>query len=557
MKGVNKYAVQFFEPKGVDTRWMNKSFLDVPPVWCSVDLRDGNQSLVVPMSVDEKLAFFELLCEIGFKEIEIGFPAASETEYEFCRTLIERGLIPDDVTIQVLSQAREHILEKTFEAIDGAKRAIVHMYSSTSFAQRESVYKKSKQEMLDIAVNGAKLCAKLKSQAKGKVVLEYSPESFTATEPEFALEVCNAVLEVWKPTKEDKAIIDLPSTVAYSMPHVYANQVAYISQNLAYRDGVTLSLHPHNDRGSAVADTEMALLAGGERVEGTLFGNGERAGNVDLITLALNMYSQGVDPKLDFSFLPKVTEVYERVTRMRVAERQPYAGRLVFASFSGSHQDAITKALKYREENGVEGWNIPYLPIDPADIGRKYDADVIRINSQSGKGGIGYILETKFKLVLPPKLREVFSYHIKSISDHEYKELLPQEVYDIFMRDFVNKSGILDVRGRGFQADGEMVKGEITVRCNGEETVCMAQGHGRVDCVCNAIIAATGRKFTIDSYVSHAIDETSSSEVAVYLSILSDNKTYWGTGIHEDVATASIKALVGAVNGMLESGSLS
>ncbi len=551
MNGVNKYVKQFFEPKNVNTQWMKQSILAKPPVWCSVDLRDGNQALVVPMSLEDKLAFFQLLCEVGFKEIEIGFPAASETEYAFCRALIERDLIPEDVTIQVISQAREHILEKTFQAIEGVDKAIVHMYSATSVAQREHVFKKDKKDMLEVAVNGAKICARFKNAAKGKITLEYSPESFTATEPEFALEVCNAVLEVWKPTKEDKAIINLPSTVAYSMPHVFANQVAYIHQNLVCREGVVLSLHTHNDRGSAVADTEMALLAGGERVEGTLFGNGERAGNVDIVTLALNMYSQGVDPKLDFSALPKITELYERVTRMRVAERQPYAGRLVFASFSGSHQDAIAKAIKYREEHGVQVWNVPYLPIDPADIGRKHDVDVIRINSQSGKGGIGYLLETQFKLVLPSKLREVFGYHIKRISDYECKELLPQEVYEIFLKDFVNKSGAVDVTSKGFQTEGELVKGEISVRYLGEEKTYFVQGNGRLNCVCNAIMQATNMAFTIDSYVSHAIEETASSEAASYVSIVCGGKTHWGVGIHGDIMSSSIKALVGAVNAAL------
>ena len=551
MKNANKYKKQFFEPTGVGTDWLNKSALETPPIWCSVDLRDGNQALVVPMSIEEKLTFFRLLCDVGFKEIEIGFPAANETEYEFCRTLIEKGLIPKDVTVQVIAQAREHILQKTFQAIDGAERAIVHVYSSTSAPQREYVYKKGKQEILEVAVSAAKLCAEFKKQAKGKITLEYSPESFTATEPEFALEVCNAVLDVWKPTKEDKAIIDLPSTVAYSMPHVYAKQVAYMSENLRYRDGVVLSLHPHNDRGCAVADAEMALLAGGERIEGTLFGNGERSGNVDIITLALNMYSQGVDPKLDFSNLPNVTEVYERTTRMRVSERQPYAGRLVFASFSGSHQDAIAKALKYREGKELDAWNVPYLPIDPIDVGRKYSTDVIRINSQSGKGGIGYIMETQFKLVLPSKFREVFGYHIKNISDQAYKELLPREVYDIFLNDFVNKKDILDVTSKSFQAEGELVKGEISVRYQGEEKTYSVQGNGRLDCICNAIIAATQKPIILDSYVGHAIEEKSSSKAASYVSVVVDGTTYWGAGIHNDIMASSIRALVSAVNRML------
>ncbi|MBQ8319971.1 MAG: 2-isopropylmalate synthase [Clostridia bacterium] len=549
MKNTNKYVKQFFLPEGVSMEWMKKSYIDKPPIWCSVDLRDGNQALIIPMSLEEKLEFFTLLCEIGFKEIEIGFPAASETEYEFCRALIERGLIPDDVTIQVLTQARDHILKKTFEAIDGAKHAVVHLYNSTSVAQREQVFRKEKKEIVEIALKGARLCAEYKKKAKGKITFEYSPESFTGTEPAFALEICNAVLDVWKPTAENKVIINLPVTVSHSMPHVYASQVEYMDKNLKYRENVIISLHPHNDRGCAVADSEMGLLAGGDRIEGTLFGNGERTGNVDIITLALNMYSQGVEPNLDFSNLPKITEVYEKVTRMRVSERQPYSGQLVFAAFSGSHQDAIAKGMKYRLEKGSQTWTVPYLPLDPSDVGRKYEADVIRINSQSGKGGIGYVLETQFKLVLPPKMREVFGYHIKSISDHAHKELSPQEVYDIFVRDFVNLRDKLDVVEKRFeQTDGEKVKGEITLRYHGVEKTYAVEGNGRLDCVCKAIIEATGEEFTIESYVEHALEEKSSSKAASYVSIVKKGATYWGTGIHSDIMTSSVRALVSAVN---------
>ncbi|MBR4943180.1 MAG: 2-isopropylmalate synthase, partial [Clostridia bacterium] len=445
MKNSKKYVKQYFEPQGVAMDWTKKSSIEKPPIWCSVDLRDGNQALVIPMSLEEKLEFFKLLCAVGFKEIEIGFPASSETEYEFCRRLIEDGLIPDDVTVQALTQSREHIIEKTFEALKGAKNAIVHLYNSTSVVQREQVFGKGKQEIIDLAVFGAKLCKEHKEKAEGKITLEYSPESFTGTEPDFAAEICNAVLDVWQPTAEDKAIINLPVTVSHSMPHVYANQVEYMCKHLKYRENVIVSLHPHNDRGCAVADSEMGLLAGGERIEGTLFGNGERTGNVDIVTMALNMYSQGIDPCLDFSDLPTITEVYERVTRMRVAERQPYSGALVFAAFSGSHQDAIAKGMKYRLERDAKTWTVPYLPIDPADVGRVYEADVIRINSQSGKGGIGYVLETRFKLLLPPKMREIFGYHIKGISDREHRELTPEEVHDIFLRDFVNLKNKISV----------------------------------------------------------------------------------------------------------------
>lgn len=553
MKNSNKYKKQYFDPQGVSMEWAKKSYIDKPPVWCSVDLRDGNQALIIPMSLEEKLEFFKLLCKIGFKEIEIGFPAASETEYEFCRTLIEQNLIPDDVTIQVLTQSREHIIEKTFEAIKGAKHAIVHLYNSTSVAQREQVFKKDKKEIVELARFGARLCKWYKQQAEGKITLEYSPESFTGTEPEFAAEICNAVLEIWQPTAEDKAIVNLPVTVSHSMPHVYANQVEYMCKNLMNRENVIVSLHPHNDRGCAVADSEMGLLAGGDRIEGTLFGNGERTGNVDIITLALNMYSQGVDPLLDFSDLPAITEVYEKVTRMKVYERQPYSGRLVFAAFSGSHQDAIAKGMKYRAETGLTEWTVPYLPIDPADVGREYEADVIRINSQSGKGGIGYILETQFKLVLPPKMREVFGYHVKSISDHEHRELSAKEVYDIFMRDFVNLRDRLAVGNASYEEKGDgSLQGRIEIVYNGTTQTVEVEGNGRLNCVATAIKRVTGIEYVLESYVEHALEEKSTAKAASYVAITEGGKTYWGAGIHTDIMASSIHALVAAVNRMLQ-----
>ena len=552
MKNSKKYVKQYFAPQGVTMDWTKKTAIEKPPVWCSVDLRDGNQALIIPMSLEEKLEFFKLLCKVGFKEIEIGFPAASETEYEFCRKLIEENLIPDDVTIQVLTQSREHIIAKTFEAIKGAKKAIVHLYNSTSKAQREQVFKREKSEIIDIAITGAKLCKAYKEKAEGKVWLEYSPESFTGTEPEFAAEICNAVLDIWQPTAEDKAIINLPVTVENSMPHVYASQVEYMCKNLHGRENVVISLHPHNDRGCAVADSEMGLLAGGDRIEGTLFGNGERTGNVDVITLALNMYSQGVDPGLDFSDLPSITQVYERVTRMKVSERQPYSGSLVFAAFSGSHQDAIAKGMKYRVDKGANTWTVPYLPIDPADVGRVYEADVIRINSQSGKGGIGYILETQFKLVLPPKMRETFGYHVKSISDHAHKELSPQEVYEIFMRDFVNVQDKLKVVNADYKTvEADKVLGKVEIEYLGKTQAVEVAGNGRLDCVSNAIKKVVDKDYLLESYVQHALEEKSSSQAASYVCIVADGKPYWGTGIHADIMTSSVKALVTAVNKML------
>ncbi len=533
--------------------WTEKNGLDRAPRWCSVDLRDGNQALIIPMSLEEKLRFFKLLCEIGFKEIEIGFPAASETEYEFCRTLIEQNLIPDDVTVQVLTQSREHIIQKTFEAIDGAKHAVVHLYNSTSVAQREQVFRKSKQEIIDIAVFGAKLCKEYKQKAKGSITFEYSPESFTGTEPEYAAQICNEVLKIWEPTSEDKVIINLPVTVSHSMPHVYANQVEYMHKHLLFRENVILSLHPHNDRGCAVADSEMGLLAGGDRIEGTLFGNGERTGNVDIITLALNLFSQGVDPQLDFSDLPKLTAVYEEVTRMHVYERQPYSGQLVFAAFSGSHQDAIAKGMKYREGREDMQWTVPYLPIDPVDVGRAYEADVIRINSQSGKGGIGYIMETQFRFNLPPKMREVFGYHVKGISDRQHRELQPKEVYDIFCRDFVNLHGLLDVEKAVYSdAPGGQIEGYITVSYRGESKIIHSVGNGRLDCVSNALKSLLPEApYTLETYTQHALDGNTTSRAASYVSIGTPNGTYWGTGVNADISMSSVKALVSAVNKML------
>ena len=550
MKNCNKYSKQFFAPTGVTMDWTKKTAIEKPPIWCSVDLRDGNQALIIPMSLEEKLEFFKLLCKVGFKEIEIGFPAASETEYEFCRKLIEENLIPDDVTIQVLTQSREHIIAKTFEAIDGAKHAVVHLYNSTSVAQREQVFKKSKEEIIEIAKFGANLCNKYKGKAKGKITFEYSPESFTGTEPEFALEICNEVISIWKPTPENKVIINLPVTVSHSMPHVYANQVEYMSKNLKDRENVIISLHPHNDRGCAVADSEMGLLAGGDRIEGTLFGNGERTGNVDIVTLALNMYSQGVEPGLDFSNLPEITEVYEKVTRMHVYERQPYSGQLVFAAFSGSHQDAIAKGMKYRE--GTDRvWNVPYLPIDPTDVGRVYEADVIRINSQSGKGGIGYILETQFNLVLPPKMREVFGYHVKSISDHEHRELQPKEVYDIFMRDFVNIDNPVSVEKAIFTKDNDIRIAECEIKYNDKITSIQTKGNGRLDALSNAVKQVIGIDYQLENYTQHAVEGKTTSKAASYVSISANGKTYYGTGIDSDIINSSIKALLSAVNIML------
>ena len=451
MQNVSKYTRQYFCPPVPCMDWAKKDHIEKAPIWCSVDLRDGNQALIVPMSLEQKVAFFKLLVKIGFKEIEVGFPAASETEYQFLRTLIEQDLIPEDVTIQVLTQAREHIIKKTFEALKGARRAVVHVYNSTSLAQREQVFKKSKEEVLKIAVDGAALLKKLAGETEGNFAFEYSPESFTGTEVEYALEVCNAVLDVWQPTPDNKVIINLPSTVEHSMPHVYASQVEYMSKNMKYRENVVISLHPHNDRGCGVSDAEMGILAGADRIEGTLFGNGERTGNVDIVTLALNMFSQGVDPELDFSNLPAICEEYEKYTGMHVDMRSPYSGALVFAAFSGSHQDAIAKGMNWRQEKGLHQWTVPYIPIDPKDISRTYDADVIRVNSQSGKGGISYLLEHAHGYVLPTKMREHFGYLCKDISDHEHRELKADDVLRVFKLSYLNIQGPVSLRSVKFE----------------------------------------------------------------------------------------------------------
>ncbi|MBP0973520.1 MAG: 2-isopropylmalate synthase [Oscillospiraceae bacterium] len=547
MKNYQKYTRQYFEVENPPMRWAKKSYIDKAPIWCSVDLRDGNQALIIPMSLEEKLEFFKLLVKVGFKEIEVGFPAASETEYEFCRALIERDLIPDDVTIQVLTQSREHIIAKTYEALKGCKNAIVHLYNSTSLAQREQVFRRSKQEIIDIAVFGAKLCKEYREKTPGNFRFEYSPESFTGTEPEFAAEICNAVLDVWQPTPDDKVIMNLPVTVSHSMPHVYANQIEYMCDHLHNRENVIISLHPHNDRGCAVADSEMGLLAGGDRIEGTLFGNGERTGNVDIVTLALNMFSQGVDPELDFSNLPELTELYERVTRMQVYDRQPYSGKLVFAAFSGSHQDAIAKGMKWREEKDPNHWTVPYLPIDPTDVGRVYEADVIRINSQSGKGGIGYLLETQFGLDLPKKMREEFGYIVKGISDHAHKELLPNEVHEIFLNTYVNITTPLEAKEIHYvQKNG--IQTAVTLLQNGQEFTIKSDGDGRLDAVTNALKAFLGKQFTIKVYTEHALTISSKSDAVSYVGIEAEGKMYWGVGIRKDISDSSVAALFSALN---------
>ena len=548
MQNVSKYTRQFFPVKNPARKWADKIYIEKAPTWCSVDLRDGNQSLIIPMSLEEKLEFFKLLVEVGFKEIEVGFPAASETEYTFLRTLIDNNMIPDDVTVQVLTQSREHIIRKTFDALKGCKNAVVHLYNSTSLAQREQVFRKSKEEIKQIAIEGAKLFNKIAEETGANFRYEYSPESFTGTEPEYALEVCNAVLDIWKPTPDRKAIINLPVTVELSSPHVYADQVEYMCDNLKYRDAVEVSLHPHNDRGCAVADCELGILAGADRIEGTLFGTGERTGNADIVTLALNMYAQGVDPELDLSNMPKIAELYERVTRMHVYDRQPYAGKLVFAAFSGSHQDAIAKGMKWREEKNCDTWTVPYLPIDPADVGREYETDVIRINSQSGKGGIGYLLEHNFGYVLPAKMREDVGYTVKNVSDHAHAELSPKEVLDVFTDTYVNINTHIKLVDYHFTRTPE-INVALTVEIDGKRMDLHATGNGRLDAVSNAVKNRLGIEFSDLTYEEHALSSGSSSKAITYVSIVRENGIkVWGAGIHDDIIASSINALFSAIN---------
>ena len=544
----SKYTRRYFMPPFPCMDWTEREYVDKPPVWCSVDLRDGNQALIIPMSLEEKLEFFRHLVEIGFKEIEIGFPAASDTEYEFCRALIERDLIPDDVAVQVLTQSREHIIEKTFEALKGCKNAIVHLYNSTSVAQREQVFRKSKEEIIEIAETGARMLNEYRDKTAGNFRFEYSPESFTGTEPEFAADICNRVIDIWQPTPDNKVIINLPVTVAESMSHVYAQQVEYMCKTLHNRENVIVSLHPHNDRGCAVADTELGLLAGADRVEGTLFGNGERTGNVDIITLALNMYSHGIEPGLDFTNLPEITEAYERLTRMHVYERAPYSGRLVFAAFSGSHQDAIAKGMRWRNETDPEHWNVPYLPIDPRDLGREYEGDVIRINSQSGKGGIGYLMESNYGISMPSKMREHFGYTVKGVSDRQHKELMPSEIYKIFEDTYLNCNGNVRFISAHY-TQGELISAIVKVEINGGERTFTGSGNGRLDAVSDALKNGMGIDYTISTFAQNAMEQSSKSKAASYIGVtLPDGRVSWGAGIHTDIIVSSVLALISALD---------
>lgn len=553
MKNYNKYRPGYYMPPEPCLDWMQKERLTQPPQWCSVDLRDGNQALITPMNLEEKLEFYRLLLEVGFKEIEVGFPAASETEYEFLRTIIEDHLIPEDVSIQVLTQSRPHIIKKTFDAIKGAKNVVVHLYNSTSFAQRQQVFRMSEDEIVDIAVSGAKLFDEYAAKMpETNFRFEYSPESFTGTEMEFALRICNAVIDVWKPRPERQVIINLPSTVEMSMPHVYAQQIEYMSKHLHDRENVIVSIHPHNDRGTAVASGELALLAGGQRIEGTLFGNGERTGNVDIMTLAMNLYSQGVDPGLDFSHMNHVKQVYEACTQMKVDPRHPYAGELVFTAFSGSHQDAINKGVNYMAKHGSPYWEVPYLPIDPADLGRQYEP-IVRINSQSGKGGAAFVMSQFFGYQLPRAMHPEFGALVKAACERAGRELSPQEVFAIFQREYLeilHPYHLLTYRifeenaGQG----QVMVDFEGVIRTHRVNKEVMGRGNGPIDAFFNALRALGLTEYEFVSYSEHAVATGADSKAVSYIQLRRGDETFFGVGMDSNIGIASIKGILCAIN---------
>ncbi len=543
-----KYKKTYHMPPVVTYDWVKKDCIEKAPIWCSVDLRDGNQALIDPMSLEDKLEFFKLLVDIGFKEIEVGFPASSDTEFNFIRALIEKNMIPEDVTIQVLTQAREHIIKKTFDAVKGAPHAVIHLYNSTSVEQREQVFKKDKEQIKKIAIDGAKLLKKMADETEGNFTFEYSPESFSQTEVDYALEVCNAVLDVWEPTPDRKAIINLPSTVQVAMPHVFACQIEYMHKNMKYRDSVVLSVHPHNDRGCGVSDAELGVLAGADRVEGTLFGNGERTGNVDIVTVANNMMCHGVESGLDFSHIMEIRKAYEKFTNMKVHERTPYAGDLVFTAFSGSHQDAISKGMNWRKEGktGVR-WDIPYLPIDPTDVGREYESDVIRINSTSGKGGVAFVLKNQFGFSMPDAMKEEVGYLVKGVSDRRHQELQPAEIFSIFEENYINVRSIFRIPECHFKQE-KGIQSEVTIEQNGATRVIRTSGNGRLDAVSNAIKTYFGMTYELSVYEEHAISKGSSSRAAAYVGVNSNGRFYWGVGVDEDIIKASIAALTSATN---------
>ncbi len=535
-----------------DRQWPNKE-IEKAPMWCSVDLRDGNQALIEPMVVDEKLEFFQLLVKLGFKEIEVGFPSSSQIEFDFLRQLVERKLIPDDVTVQVLVQCREHLIARTFEALEGVKRAVVHIYNSTSVLQRDVVFHADKETIKQLAIDGTKMVQKYAKDFPGEIILEYSPESFTGTEVEYALEVCTAVQDVWQPTPEKKIIFNLPATVEMNTPNVYADQIEWMSRNFKNRDSVILSIHPHNDRGTGVAIAELALLAGADRVEGTLFGNGERTGNVDILTIAYNMFSQGINPELDIENITEIIEVYERCTKMPIPARHPYAGKLVFTAFSGSHQDAINKGVQAMKERESQFWQVPYLPIDPADIGREYEP-IVRINSQSGKGGVAFIMDTYFGYKLPKGMHKEFAEKIQKLAEAK-GEIAPEQIMEVFREEYLNQKEPLRFRRLGIgekHLEDNSVETEITLgyEHNGVSEEMKASGNGPIDAVLTGLRKKLGHTYKVLDYTEHSLGLGENAQAAAYIHMLDTNTgaTTFGVGISSNITRASIRAIFSAMN---------
>ena len=538
--------------KLTDRTWPDKE-IEQAPIWCSVDLRDGNQALITPMNIDEKIEMFKMLVDMGFKEIEVGFPSSSQIEYDFLRALIDQNLIPDDVTVQVLTQAREHLIRRTFESLKGLKRAIVHIYNSTSVLQRDVVFNMNKEQIKQIAIDGTRLVKSLTSEFDGEVILEYSPESFTGTEMDYAVEICDAVMDEWGASKDKKVIINLPSTVEMNTPNVYADQIEYCCRNFKDRDRVIVSVHPHNDRGCGVASTELALLAGADRVEGTLFGNGERTGNVDIINVAMNMFTHGIDPKLEMSQMNQIKEVYERVTKMEVEPRHPYAGQLVFTAFSGSHQDAINKGMKAYKERNTGIWEVPYLPIDPADLNRQYEP-IVRINSQSGKGGVAFVMDTTYGFRLPKALQQEFSKYVQTITEKE-GEISPERIYEAFKEMYLDvvtpytfkKYHITDTTNQNLGYDRQV---EVMLEDHGEVKVICGVGNGPIDSVKNALDTNHYLDAKLIDYQEHALTSGANAKAAAYVELQDKQtgKTCYGVGVDENINIASIKAIFSATN---------
>ena len=534
-----------------EREWPNKE-IQKAPVWCSVDLRDGNQALVEPMVVEEKVEMFNLLVKMGFKEIEIGFPAASQIEFDFLRQLVERNLIPDDVMVQVLTQCREHLIERTFEAIQGIKKAVVHIYNSTSSLQRDVVFNMDREEIKQIAIDGVAMVKKYMAGYDGEVVLEYSPESFTGTELDFALDICNVVQRAWGPTPEKKMIFNLPSTVEMTTPNVYADQIEWMSKHLENRESIILSVHPHNDRGTGVAAAELALLAGADRIEGTLFGNGERTGNVDILTIAYNMFSQGIDPELEIGDIKEIAEVYERTTKMHIDPRHPYAGKLVFTAFSGSHQDAINKGMHALLERQSKIWQVPYLPIDPSDIGREYEP-VVRINSQSGKGGVAFVMETFFGFRLPRGMHKEFADIIQKIAEHQ-GEVAPEQILEVFREEYLDRKEPYHFRKckiTDFESRGDFTTvAVVTYTDHGVEKQFEGVGNGPIDAVQRGLEEELGINIRVLDYNEHALASGSGAQAASYIHVMDQdsNRVTYGVGVSSNITRASLRGVFSAVN---------